>query len=228
MFSSQNDVDQGTVPNELQHLTEIEEILIARACTIMCVYCKHGGQRGYKGHVLNLPQDIKEVLARLPPSVAERPFLMIRRYGADNTHRSCRVRRLKGMQAITWYKDNNPFNSDIVIYEESLQRLPRDGVPENLPSLHFQENEEETEEQRLTGQGTLQNHENGADKESSYFLLLQDVQQKKQEAIRAFINSKDPLDWPSNEEDPVSEVHTEVWKAITALRCLCSLYLVFK
>ena len=113
VFSSQNDMDPGTVPNELQNLTEIEEMLIARACTIMCVYRKRGGQRGYKGHVLDLPQDIQEFLARLPPNVAELPFLMIRRYGADNTHKDCRVRRHKVMQAITWLKDHNSYYSDI-------------------------------------------------------------------------------------------------------------------
>ena len=136
LFSSQNDMDPGTVPNELKNLTEIEEMRIARACTIMCVYRKHGGQRGYKGHVLNFPKDIQNFFPRLPPSVAELPFLIIRRYGVDNTHRDCRVRRHKVMQGITWYKDNNPYYSDIVIDEESLQRLPHDdGVPEIY--LHF-------------------------------------------------------------------------------------------
>ena len=42
-FSNQNDMNLGTIPNELQNLTEIEEVLIPRACTIMCVYRKHGG-----------------------------------------------------------------------------------------------------------------------------------------------------------------------------------------
>ena len=51
-------MDPGILPAELQDLTVIEEMLIARACPIMCVYRKHGGQRGYKGHVLNLSQDI--------------------------------------------------------------------------------------------------------------------------------------------------------------------------
>ena len=95
LFSRDNDMDPGTVPHQLQNLTEIKEMLIARACTSMCVYRKHGGQRGYKGHVLNLPQDIQAFLRRLPPNVAELPFLMIRRYGADNTHKDCRVRRQK-------------------------------------------------------------------------------------------------------------------------------------
>ena len=34
----------GPVPDCLQQLTQVEEMLIARACPIMSVYCKHGGQ----------------------------------------------------------------------------------------------------------------------------------------------------------------------------------------
>ena len=87
LYSQENDMDPGTLPVELQGLTDIEEMLIARACPIMCVYRKHGGQRGYKGRVLSLPQDIQGFLSRLPPNVAQLPYLIIRRHGTDNTQR---------------------------------------------------------------------------------------------------------------------------------------------
>ena len=70
-------MDPGTLPLELQGLTDIEEMLIARACPIMCVYHKHGGQRGYRGHVLNLPQDIQGFLNRLPRNIAQLPYLTL-------------------------------------------------------------------------------------------------------------------------------------------------------
>ena len=82
-------MDPGAVPQELQGLTEIEEMLIARACPIMCVYRKHGGQRGYKGHVLNLPQDIQGFLNTLPANVADLPILVIRKQGAGKLNISC-------------------------------------------------------------------------------------------------------------------------------------------
>ena len=41
------------VPPELEGLTQIEEMLIARALPIMRVYIKPGGQRGYSGHCIN-------------------------------------------------------------------------------------------------------------------------------------------------------------------------------
>ena len=43
LYSQENDMDPGALPLELQGLTDIEEMLIARACPIMCVYGKHGG-----------------------------------------------------------------------------------------------------------------------------------------------------------------------------------------
>ena len=62
-------MDPGSVPAELQGLSEVEELLIARAFPIMSIYRKHGGQRGYNGHVLNLSQDIQGFLNSLPANV---------------------------------------------------------------------------------------------------------------------------------------------------------------
>ena len=50
LYSAENDMDPGSVPAELQDLSEVEELLIARAFPIMSIYRKHGGQRGCKGH----------------------------------------------------------------------------------------------------------------------------------------------------------------------------------
>ena len=65
-FSRENSLTPSKVPPQLQGLTQTEEMLIARALPIMRVYIKPGGQRGYSGHCINLPQDIKE-LASSPP-----------------------------------------------------------------------------------------------------------------------------------------------------------------
>ena len=63
-FSSENSLTPSKVPPQLQGLTKTEEMLIARALPIMRVHIKPGGQRGYSGHCINLPQDIKELLYR--------------------------------------------------------------------------------------------------------------------------------------------------------------------
>ena len=85
LFSAENDMLPGEVPLPLQGLSQLEEMLIARACPIMCIYRKHGGQRGYKGHVVTLPQDIQEFLTHLPCYVDQLPVLLLRRTGQDNT-----------------------------------------------------------------------------------------------------------------------------------------------
>ncbi len=51
-FSAENFMIPSPVPKQLQNLTQIEEMLIARALPIMRVYLKPGGQRGYSGHAL--------------------------------------------------------------------------------------------------------------------------------------------------------------------------------
>ncbi|CAH3122007.1 unnamed protein product, partial [Porites lobata] len=60
-FSKENDMVPSLVPLQLQGLTQVEEMLIARALPVMRVYIKPGGQRGYSGHCINLPQDIAEL-----------------------------------------------------------------------------------------------------------------------------------------------------------------------
>ena len=45
----------SSVAHELQSLTQIDEMLIARALPILRVYIKPGGQRGYSGYcIINL------------------------------------------------------------------------------------------------------------------------------------------------------------------------------
>lgn len=131
-FSAENDMWPGEVPPCLRGLTQVEEMLIARTCPIMSVYRKHGGQRGYRGHVLNLPQDVQEFLDRLPCNVSDLPVLLVRRSGADNTHSDLRVRRTRVLAALQWLKMNNPFYSSITIDINALDLLPEDGIPPQL------------------------------------------------------------------------------------------------
>ena len=77
-----NDMDPGSVPAEPEGLSKVEELLIARAFPIMSIYRKHGGQRGYNGNVLNLPEDTQGFLNSLPPNVGGLPILVIRKQGA--------------------------------------------------------------------------------------------------------------------------------------------------
>lgn len=65
-FSKENSMIPSPIPFELQGLTQVEEMLIARAFPIMNIYCKsRGGQRAYNGHVITMPADVANTLPNL-------------------------------------------------------------------------------------------------------------------------------------------------------------------
>ena len=113
-------------------------MLIARACPIMSVYCKHGGQQGFKGHVLKMPQDVQGFLDKLPCNVNQLPIILIRRHGADNTHADFRVCRQKVLEALQWLQQNNCFYKDIMIDYATLLSLPKDNVPPELLTIEVE------------------------------------------------------------------------------------------
>lgn len=57
-FSSENNMDPGPVPEELQGLTFIEQQLVALTHPFISVFKLKGIQFGYRGHVINFPQDV--------------------------------------------------------------------------------------------------------------------------------------------------------------------------
>ncbi|XP_028419285.1 uncharacterized protein LOC114545138 [Dendronephthya gigantea] len=213
-FSTGNDMDPGTVPEQLRGLTQVEEMLISRVCPIMQVYRKHGGQRGYKGHVLNLPQDIQSFLNRLPAQVADLPVMIVRRQGADETHKDFTVRRHKVFEAISWLKTNNPFFKDIEIDRDIIQRLPENGVPEELRYIiddnelpvHV-ENEGPPQEPVMSANATVEELVLGNG--STSFIPMRQRQRKDGAAIQDAVNEVDPLDWPSTEGNAVNEFKTD-------------------
>ncbi|CAG8618328.1 300_t:CDS:2, partial [Racocetra fulgida] len=106
-FSSDNNMDPGDVSEELQGLTEIEEMLIAQVFSVMVVYRLHGGQH-----------DTEEMsLTSLKIDTT--------------TFRDFRVRRGKIIRALSWLKENNRYYSEIVIDNKNLNCLPEDGFIDN-------------------------------------------------------------------------------------------------
>lgn len=125
----------SSVPRELQGLTQIEEMLIARALPLMRVYIKPGGQRGYSGHCINLPQNIKELANSLPHYPKDIPFIVVNMRGKDNTCKEVIVRRQKVENALQWLSQHNPQYKDIQINQEALNHLPENGIPLDIPTF---------------------------------------------------------------------------------------------
>ena len=134
-FSQENDMIPSVVPSQLQGLTQVEEMLIARALPIMRVYIKPGGQRGYSGHCINLPQNVTEVANFLPRYPKDLSVIVVKRKGKDNSFKDVTVRRQNVADALDWLINNNKYYKDVTINRKSLDSLPFHGVPQDLLSL---------------------------------------------------------------------------------------------
>ena len=101
-FSCENSMIPSPVPHQLQNLTQIEEMLIARALPIMRVYIKPGGQRSYSGHCINSPQNVTELATSLPRYPKDLAVIIVKVKGRDNTFKDVTVRKQKVHNALVW------------------------------------------------------------------------------------------------------------------------------
>ena len=77
-------MNPDNVPEELQDLTEIEEMLIAQIFPVVSVYCLRGGQYAYRGNVINFFQDVLEFITHLPRILSLLDILIIQRQSANS------------------------------------------------------------------------------------------------------------------------------------------------
>ena len=96
-------------------------MLIARALPIMRVYIKPGGQRGYSGHCINLPQNVGELAHSLPRYPKDLSVIVVKMQGKDNSFKDVTVRRQNVADALHWLINNNPYYKDIIINNDSTK-----------------------------------------------------------------------------------------------------------
>ena len=86
-FSKDNSMIPSPIPPQLQGLTQMKEMLIARDLPIMRVYVKPaGGQRAYSGHCINLPQNVTELASSLPRYPKDLSVIIVKVKGRDIIH----------------------------------------------------------------------------------------------------------------------------------------------
>jgi len=118
------------VPEALQDLTTVEQMLIARMAPVMSVMRLpeyRGGQWRFKGHVVCFPQDVQPVVSVLPCVSVD--VLVLRSHQSANADavREFRVRRQSVHNALLWLMEHNRYNGDISVSVENLDQLPDDG-----------------------------------------------------------------------------------------------------
>ena len=126
---------RSSVPEELKALTQIKEMLIAHALPIMRIYIKPGGQRGFSGHCINLPQNVKELATSLPRYPKDLAIIIVKVKGRENTFRDVIVQKEKVSSALLWLINNNPHYYDLTINKHALNNLQENGIPADLMSV---------------------------------------------------------------------------------------------
>lgn len=211
-FSVDNLMIPSTIPIELQGLTQIEEMLIARALPIMRVYIKPGGQRGYSGHCINLPQNIKDLALTLPRYPKDLSVIIVKVRGRNNTFKDVNVRRQKVHKALLWLLQNNPQHADISINLDALNCLPVNGIPTDLVTVECNDEIVSDEVIEAEGEEPTENADEdivyNQSAEMSSFLPVAEQQQKEIQAIRNQICGNEPINWPSVDNQPLNEYQT--------------------
>ncbi|CAG8764532.1 2644_t:CDS:1, partial [Rhizophagus irregularis] len=194
-------MDPGEVPDDLQNLTEIEEMLIARVFPMMLVYRLRGGQHGYRGNVINFPQNVQELATKLPRHPSSLDVLVIRRHSASNPEafRDFRVCRNKVIRALNWLKENNRYYADIIIDYEVLRSLPIDGsIDDQLRDVRM-----------IAEELNHENEDNVITRTFVPFLpstLHEDVAIKN--ALDRMQSENNPIAWPQINSSPINEFQT--------------------
>ena len=129
--------------NHLQGLTQVEEMLISAVMPIMSIYRLPLGQYGYSGHVINLPQDIASFATSLPRLPSELDVVVVRKEGANQSHRDFRVRRSVVHRALEWQVTHNIYYraNQIHISQDALAQLPQDGNLSTVATVTQSEDE---------------------------------------------------------------------------------------
>ena len=210
-FSNGNSMIPGPIPIELQDLSQTEEMLIARALPIMRVYIKPGGQRGYSGHCINLPQHIEELASVLPRYPKDLSVIVIKMKGRDNTFKDVKVRREKVHNALLWLVRNNPHYRDVTINQHALESLPINGVPSDITTV---ESDSDILSEEITLPDLSPSTDNDEDKvynqtaEMSSFLPACEKQRQELDAIKNQLFPNEPMSWPTVDDHPLNEYQT--------------------
>ncbi len=211
-FSAGNYIIPAPVPPELQGLSQIEEMLIAHALPIMRIYIKPGGQRGYSGHCINLPQNANDLAFSLPRYPKDLSVIIVKVKGRANTFKDVNVRKQKVHPALLWLTQNNPHYADVEVNEQALRSLPDNDVPSDLLTVETEDDITCNDNiEHDLGPPSYNPNEDIVYNDStdmSSFLPVGEQQQQELDAVRDQLSANEPMAWPSVDNQPLIEYQT--------------------
>lgn len=190
----------STVSNEFSGLTPVEEMLIARALPIMHIYLKQGGQRGYSGHCVNLPQNVDEIAKSLPRYPKDLSIILVKIKGRENTFKTLNVRRQVVADALQWLLKHNDHYSDVELNQDALNSLPNNSVPDDLLSVETQDTANLSDDLNYTpdrGPSTIDEEDVALNRntDTSSVLPMPNAEQQEIEFIQQQVQGQ--INWPS-------------------------------
>ncbi|KAL2542179.1 Uncharacterized protein Adt_03157 [Abeliophyllum distichum] len=103
---------------------------------MMSVYRVKGQKYKYSSNVINFVQDVNSIATVLLFKSSDlSAILIVNKIGAHAVKEFC-VCHEYVRQALVWLKQNHLYYRDISIDECSLETLPHDGIPEDIPHAH--------------------------------------------------------------------------------------------
>jgi hypothetical protein len=135
LMSAANDMDPGIVCGDLPELTQVEEMVIARAHVQMMVKRVRGHQYQYTGHCVTFMQDFVRTVDVLPNLPAELDVVLLQpanTFTDDSRYRrqfraDFRVRRHCVLTWLCYLKVHHPDYRHVVISTDRVAALPVDG-----------------------------------------------------------------------------------------------------
>ncbi|TLM45194.1 hypothetical protein FEC35_19145 [Acinetobacter baumannii] len=121
-----NNLDPGSIPDEIQALTQAEQRLLCRIIPLVKIVKFTGlyGQYGFRGQAVLFAQDIFEVSERLPnmlPRSSSQVGIVVVTERLENLNitREFTISREKFYSALRWLTRNNPLYRDVRIAKMS-------------------------------------------------------------------------------------------------------------
>ena len=188
-------------------------MLVSAVMPIMSIYRLPHGQYGYTGHVINLPQDVMSFAHRLPRLPSDLDIVVVRKEGADQSHRDFRVRRSVVHRALQWLITNNIYYhaNHIHIDEDALAQLPHDGNLSNISSIAVEI--PATSDQQMSEDDPYDAHL------ARSFVPVATRSMSEQEAVQQSVQQRQSdhpsaapastVMWPSSGRSPINEFTTE-------------------
>ncbi|XP_065826022.1 uncharacterized protein [Oscarella lobularis] len=181
LLTSDNNMNPGRVPPPLKDLSVVEEMLIAQIAPMMHIFrLPAGRQFGYRGHVLNLPQNVQSVLTRLPRTKSNLGMVVVRQTrnsGKVNAEEAKEQKEQKEQKDTNEEEDDAVHFSHSVLPSAALNLTERQKLDKFIDSLGNKSADEQVEEKGDSSK------ENG--------------------------DQQDHMSWPTYGSNPISEFTTE-------------------